>query len=214
MGWRYLWFTSGALVFFMSIARVTIIRFNETPKFLVCNGEDEKVVKLLQDLAQKYGRPCDLTIEQLQRHGTIATAHSSNHFSFNEIMVHYKGLFATRTLAISTSLVWLSWTLIGLAYPLFYIFLPEYLSSRGAQFGQTSAYITWRNYVLAQFSAIFGPLAAAYLCKVPRIGRKYTMVVGAILTSKFENDHIAVTEREANMHYSGLLFRVHIRPQR
>jgi hypothetical protein len=184
MGWRYLWFTSGALVFCMSIARVTVIRFHETPKYLLCNGEDEKVVSLLQDLAHRHGRTCDLTVEQLERHGKIATTHSKNHFSFNEIIVHYKGLFATKKLGISTSLVWLSWTLIGLAYPLYYIFLPEYLSSRGAQFGQTSAYITWRNYVLAQISAIFGPLVAGYLCRIPQIGRKYTMVIGALLTSE------------------------------
>lgn len=184
MGWRYLWFTSGALVFCMSIARVTVIRFHETPKYLLCNGEDEKVVNLLQDLAQKHGRTCDLTVAQLELHGQIASTHSRNHFSFNEIIVHYKGLFATKKLGLSTCLVWFSWTLIGLAYPLYYIFLPEYLSSRGAQFGQTSAYITWRNYVLAQISAIFGPLVAAYLCKIPQIGRKYTMVIGALLTSE------------------------------
>jgi len=185
MGWRYLWFTTGALVFAMSIARVTIIRFHETPKYLLCNGEDDKVVHLLQDLAQKHGRTCDLTVERLERYGKIATTHSRNHFSLNEIIVHYKGLFTTKKLAISTSLVWLSWTMIGLAYPLYYIFLPEYLSSRGAEFGQTSPSITWRNYVLAQFSAIFGPFVAAYLCKIPQIGRKYTMVIGALLTSEF-----------------------------
>ena len=64
------------------------------------------------------------------------------------------------------------------------MFLPSYLASRGADFGETRPFITWRNYTLAQFSAIFGPLAAAYLSRVPRIGRKYSMVIGALLTSR------------------------------
>lgn len=185
MGWRYLYFTSGALVLIMSALRIFVIRFHETPKFSLCKGEDEEVVALLQKLATTYGRQCDLTVDDLKAKGSIETSHASkSKFSVAEIWVHYKGLFSTRILGWSTTLIWLSWTFIGLAYPLFYVFLPEYLASRGAKFGEPSAYITWRNYVLAQFCSIFGPLVAAYLSKIPWIGRKYTMVVGSMLSSE------------------------------
>lgn len=182
MGWRYLYFTSGGLVFLMSIARVLVIRFHETPKYSLCKGKDEEVVKLLQSLATQAGKQCSLTLEQLQQHGTIRSAHSKNAFSMSEIATHYRGFLSSRRLALSTSLVWLSWLLIGLAYPLFYVFLPEYLATRGAEFGQDSVSVTWRNYVLAQICAIFGPILAGYMCNT-RLGRKYTMVIGALISS-------------------------------
>lgn len=178
-----MYFTAGGLILVMSLARVTVIRFHETPKYLICKGKDEEVVAHMSSLATKYGRTCSLTLDLLSRHGRIATPAQSR-ISGAEIWTHYKGLFSTRKLAVSTSLVWLSWALIGLAFPLFYVFLPEYLASRGAEFGDDSPFITWRNYVLTQFSSIFGPLVAAYLSRVPPIGRKWTMVIGALLTSK------------------------------
>jgi hypothetical protein len=35
------------------------------------------------------------------------------------LVFHVRGLFTTRKMALSTTLVWLSWLLIGLAYPLY-----------------------------------------------------------------------------------------------
>lgn len=183
MGWRYVYYTGGGLVLLMSLLRVTVVRFHETPKYLICSGEDEKAVKILHDIAQKYGRQCDLTLEQLTRHGQVRGTQARTASPIGEVWSHLKGLFATKKLGFSTSLVWLSWTIMGLCYPLFYVFLPSYLASRGAQFGQLSVSVTWRNYTLAQVSAIFGPVLAAYMCRVSFIGRKRTMAVGALLSS-------------------------------
>jgi MFS family permease len=116
-GWRYVWFTSGALVFTMSIARVTVIRLRETPKYLVGEGRDEEVVETLQFIAKKYNRQCSLTLESMQacgvtdlgdRRGSVS-AHSKRKFSFGEVGTHLKGLFATRKMGLSTSLIWFSW---------------------------------------------------------------------------------------------------------
>jgi hypothetical protein len=169
----------------MSILRLTVIRLRETPKFLIGEGRDEECATTLQTIAQKYSRPCSLTLSQLQACGTVGSAsHAKSKWSFGEINVHLKGLYATKRIGISTSLIWFSWTLIGLAYPLYNVFLPTYLASRGAQFGETSSYITWRNYTLANFSGIWGPVLAGYMCST-RLGRKYTMVIGALVTMAF-----------------------------
>jgi len=118
-GWRYVWFASGALVFAMSIARVTVIRLKETPKYLVGEGKDEEVVETLQWIAKKYNRPCSLTIETMQacgvsevegRRGSVsANGKRKSKFSFGEVGMHIKGLFATRRMGLSTSLIWSSW---------------------------------------------------------------------------------------------------------
>lgn len=154
-GWRYVWFTSGAFVFVLSIARVTVLRLRETPKYLVGEGRDEEVVETLQFIAKKYNRTCSLTIEDMQACGVTGAATNNVrqgskrfHFSFGDIGNHIKSLFSTRKLALSTSLIWFSWLLIGLAYPLFNVFLPQYIATRGVSLGGLSEYERWRNYAI------------------------------------------------------------------
>lgn len=197
-GWRYVWYAGGALVFVMSILRVTVIRLKETPKFLIGEGKDAEVVETLQSIATKYNRPCSLTLEKLQACGVTGEAtgrrksvgaHAKKRFSFSEVTTHLKGLFETRRIALSTSLIWFSWLLIGLAYPLYNVFLPSYLASRGAQFGEDSEYITWRNYALVNMCGIFGPVLAGFMCASRwfwgRRGRSHSKQLGGILNSHF-----------------------------
>ncbi|KAJ5593910.1 uncharacterized protein N7459_000118 [Penicillium hispanicum] len=191
-GWRYVWYTSGAFVFVLSILRVTIIRLEETPKFLIAEGKDEDAVRVLSMIATKYHRPCSLTTERLQACGTTSTREttsvglSQRLISPKEVAFHFKGLYATRKMGLSTSLVWFSWLLIGLAYPLYNVFLPSYLASRGASFGQSSEYITWRNYAINNTCSIFGPVLAGFMCRSRLFwGRRGTMVVGAMITMIF-----------------------------
>lgn len=148
-------YTSGVLVLVMSIARITVIRLKETPKYLLGEGKDAEVVDGFQKMASKYNRQCSITIEMLENCGTVESAHGSSKLSVSELTIHFKGLFASKEIALSTVLIWLSWTLIGLAYPLFYVFLYSYLATRGAEFGNISTYETWRNSTLV------------YICGIP-----------------------------------------------
>ncbi|KAK3386630.1 major facilitator superfamily domain-containing protein [Podospora didyma] len=184
MGWRYVLFTSGAIVFVMSVLRVTVVRLMETPKYLLANGEDAKVVQTLQALAYKYGHRCSLTVEQLEACGVVPGAHSKSPLSLAETLIHLRGLFSTRKMSISTLMVWLSWAMMGLAYPLFYVFLPSYLASHGANLS-VSTFDSWRNYALTNVSSIFGPILAAWMCNIPFLGRRYTMLIGALMTAAF-----------------------------
>ncbi|MCJ1478764.1 hypothetical protein MMC13_007448 [Lambiella insularis] len=185
-GWRYLLYTSGALVFLMSIARVTVIRLKETPKYCLGQNEDDKVAETIQWMAKKYSRPCSLTAEQLRAFGQVQTSTGKKgKWSISEFTIHWKGLFLTRKLGISTSLIWFSWTLIGLAYPLYNVFLPTYLKTRGAETGDDSNYTTWRNYAIVNMCGVWGPVLAGYLCNLKFLGRKGTMAVGALVTMIF-----------------------------
>ena len=209
MGWRYVMFTSGALVFVMSVLRLTVIRLKETPKYLLGQGEDAELVETLQALAARYDRPCTLTLERLEACGTVLSARrgrargvrSLNKISLGETWGHLRGLFSTRLVATSTLLIWLSWTLIGLAYPLFYVFLPSYLATRGATFAETT-FETWRNYSLVNVSGIFGPVLAAGLCEIKFLGRRYTMVIGALVTCAFFFAYTAVRTAPQNIGFS------------
>lgn len=107
-------------------------------------------------------------------------------FSFTQLGNHFPGLFATRKMALSTTLVWFSWLLIGLAYPLYNVFLPSYLRSRGAKVGAITQYLIWRNYTLVNFSGIWGPVVAGFMCRSRWFwGRRGTMIIGAVVTMVF-----------------------------
>ncbi|KZP32835.1 membrane transporter [Athelia psychrophila] len=162
----------------MSILRITVIRLHETPKFLLGQGKDEQAC------------------------GPITSAHAGSRWSFRECRAHLHGLFATRQIGLSTSLLWLSRLLLGLAYPLFNVFLPSYLASRGASFGEPSPHITWRNYAIVNVCGIFGPVLAAGLCDIRALGRKWTMVIGALVTMVFLFAYTHVRSAAQNLGFS------------
>jgi len=212
-GWRYIWYTSGALVFLMSVARVTVIRLKETPKYLLGEGKDAEVVETLQFIAHKYNRPCSLTLEKLDACGVTGVAkgqgrrasvsHAKKRFSFGEIWAHFRGLFVTRRIGLSTTLIWFSWLLIGLAYPLYNVFLPSYLATRGAETGDDSPSTVWRNYTLANFSSIWGPVLAGWMCQSRWFwGRRGTMIVGALITMAFFFAYTAVRSASQNVGFT------------
>jgi hypothetical protein len=210
-GWRYVWYANGALVFVMSILRVTVIRLKETPKFLVAEGKDDRVVEVLQGLAHKYNRPCSLTLEKLQacgvtgdagRRGSVA-AHAKSRFSPMEVATHLRGLYETRRIGLSTTLIWFSWLLIGCAYPLYNVYLPTYLATRGAEFGEPSQYITWRNYAIVNVCSIFGPILAGGMCASRLFyGRRGTMAIGAIITMVFFFAYTQVRSAAQNLGFN------------
>ncbi|CVL08013.1 related to synaptic vesicle transporter SV2 (major facilitator superfamily) [Fusarium mangiferae] len=178
-GWRYVMFTCGALVFVLSVLRVTVIRLVETPKYLLANGRDADLVKYYQDQARKYNRPCTLTLEKLQACGEIRLKNAGKKtFILSDVKNHVQGLFVSRKTTLSTLLIWASWAIMGLAYPLFYVFLPAYLSTR-VPGKVVSQFETYRNLTLTTISGIPGPLIAGYLVET-KLGRKYTMFIGAL----------------------------------
>lgn len=102
-------------MFVCSILRVTVIRLQETPKYLLIKGDDAAVVEIFQDIAQKYNRPCHLSLEALESLGTIDSTYGKSTRGVGEFWAHIRGLFVTRKLAISTLMIWLSWLLVGKA---------------------------------------------------------------------------------------------------
>lgn len=201
MGWRYVMYVSGVIVLLMSIARITVIHLKETPKFLLGQGKDAQLVEDFQALAMKYNRSCSITLQQLEACGVMRSAHGRSKLSVSELTVHFRGLFSSRKTALSTLLVWISWALIGLAYPLFYVFLNSYLATRGAVFN-ISTYDTWRNYALVNVSGIPGPMLAGYMANWKFLGRKYTMVIGALTTMAFFFAYTAVRTEAQNVGFS------------
>ncbi|KZV77351.1 MFS general substrate transporter [Peniophora sp. CONT] len=198
MGWRYSVYTFGGVTFAMFIARFFLFKLQESPKFLVAKGRDEDAIRVLEYIAARNGRTISLTLEKLEAVGGVSdqprglsplqlVRYSLSSLSFG----HIKPLFATRTLAINTSITIALWGLIGLAYPLFNGFITLYLKARTS--GSGSINETYRNYSIISVLGVPGSIIACIIVDRTRRsqsgfvlgGRKFAMAISTVLTGIF-----------------------------
>jgi MFS family permease len=92
-GWRYTFYTLGSIVFILSILRITVIRLKESPKWLLSQNRDAEVVRIIHGIAQKAGKECSLTLEQLESVGTVAVSSGLKKYHPTIILAHVKGTF-------------------------------------------------------------------------------------------------------------------------
>lgn len=148
-------------------------------------------------------RALRLIIQVLTQECSTSASHARFKFSPMEIIVHCRGLFATKRMGLSTSLIWFSWLLIGLAYPLYNVFLPTYLATRGAEFGEQSQSVYWRNYAIANLCSIPSPILAGYMCRSKFFwGRRGTMIIGALVTMAFFFAYTQVRNNAQNLAFT------------
>ncbi|KAI0790125.1 MFS general substrate transporter [Irpex lacteus] len=195
MGFRYLLFTLGGFTLLLWALRFFLFKLEESPRFLVGRGRDEDAVAVIQRIAKFNGKECSLTLEDLKLAeasviGKVSDAHKKHSLltkGSDYTLAHIKALFRTRKLAWSTSLLIAIWGIIGLASTLYNNFLPYLLASRGAKFGDSSYYITYRNQVILSVLGIPGAFLAGWAVEQPYIGRRGTLAIssGKWLTGVF-----------------------------
>lgn len=204
MGWRYLHFTCGALVLVMASARVFLFKMVQTPRWLISQNRDEEVIKILNDISQKYGRSHNLTLENLQAQGVVLNTEESV-WSSLRLKLHFTGLFETRKLAWSTTVIIANWFVIGMVSPLYSVFLPFYLASRGADTGDNSNYTTWRDYAINQVAGLIGPIVAAVLVETKFTGRRGTLAIGAAITMVLQFGYTQIKTPAQNLGVSAAI---------
>ncbi|KAI0334189.1 MFS general substrate transporter [Cubamyces sp. BRFM 1775] len=196
MGWRYLLFTLGGMTLILWAIRFFVFPLYESPRYLIGRGRDAEAVEIVQRIAQFNGRECDLHVDHLTAAGLAASGGESaaererrerQVLSRSSVFTvdHIKGLFETPKLAWSTSLLIFLWGIIGLASTLYNSFLPYLLASRGAQFGDSSYYTTYRNQVILGVVGVPGAFLAGWAVEQPYIGRRGTLALSAGLTGVF-----------------------------
>ncbi|KAL1937935.1 hypothetical protein VTO73DRAFT_12685 [Trametes versicolor] len=191
MGWRYLLFTLGGMTIILWAIRLFVFPLYESPRFLVGIGRDAEAVEVVHRIAAYNGCTSNLSLLDLQAaamavggqksEGETKLQSRSSVFT----MDHIKGLFATPKLAWSTSLLIFLWGIIGLASTLYNSFLPFLLASRGAQFGDSSYFTTYRNQVILGVIGVPGAFLAGWAVEQPYVGRKGTLALSAGLTGVF-----------------------------
>lgn len=189
-GWRYFLFTLGGLTLVMFSARF-LFPLYESPTFYLARGKDERVIETLDHIARINKKQQPLSLDQLRAVDDLnldddkQAAQTGNEILKSRLLKynlsHVRQCFGSKRLALSLSLVILSWALIGLAFPLYNAFLPSYLELRGTANKPLSVGTTYRNTLIVAVMGIPGSIIAGVLVEL-RIGRKGTLFGSLLLT--------------------------------
>lgn len=131
---RYTLITIGAISLAFTFIRIFIFKLPETPRYLLSQGKDQAAVDAVNYVARQNGKEEPLTIGMFREidarlgGGNVSgdTAGESTGagpgLSTREILrenmkdfkgEHYQALFATRSLALHTVIIWAVWLTIG-----------------------------------------------------------------------------------------------------
>ncbi|KAH8693816.1 putative sugar transporter [Talaromyces proteolyticus] len=191
MGWRYLCITMGALTIFMWACRFFLFHLYESPKFLLSRGRQEEAVRTVHAIAFKNKAHTWLTVDILNEIGGHPDEVGKPSLSVVDIIKRalskFSGerigpLFASKKLGLTTALLWFCWATIGMGFPLFNAFLPQYLAHAGSSGGSTSPSITYRNYAITSIVGVPGSILGCYTVNLKYIGRKGTMAISTLIT--------------------------------
>ncbi|KAJ2901878.1 hypothetical protein MKZ38_001311 [Zalerion maritima] len=119
-------------------------------------------------------------------------------------------LFRVRKLGIATALIWFTWATIGMGYPLFNAFLPQYLSDGASEDTSSSGSsdsanavlfasrsdnaetppltsTAYSSYMIASLLGVPGSLLAAYTVdhSSPFLGRRGTLAISTLMSAIF-----------------------------
>ncbi|KAI1270339.1 sugar transporter [Xylariaceae sp. FL1019] len=206
-GWRLFIATVGIITFVMFIIRFALFHLFESPKFLLSQGRQAEAVAVVHGIAYRNGKKTWLTEEILDAAvDTDDTERTRTHLSATSVLKknlssfslgHIQPLFQNRKLGLATALVWFCWASIGMGYPLFNAFLPQYLSHGGADVSAATrddagtspatSPTTYRNYAIISVVGVPGSLLAAYMVdhKSPFLGRKGTLAISTFVSAVF-----------------------------
>jgi MFS family permease len=201
-GWRHFVFVIGIVTFVMFVIRFFIFHLLESPKFLLSQGRQTEAVAVVHGIAFRNNAKTWLTEEILDAvvdgnplervPSRISTSNIIKDRLAAFSSARLKPLFKTRKLAMATSLIWFCWATIGMGYPLFNAFLPQYLSHGGSDAETDAAdgslgYETYRNYAITSVAGVPGSVLAAYLVdhKSPFFGRRGTLAISTLVSAIF-----------------------------
>ncbi|KAK4547243.1 hypothetical protein LTR36_000898 [Oleoguttula mirabilis] len=213
MGWRYLMFTLGAVTLGVFILRFGVFNFQESPKFLVYRGHDDKAIAVLQHIAKVNKRACgvskaDFEALTTEEHSltsasellgagkaqTQASVREKISIEFARYGLLFKGWQMTRL----TILIWLTYICDFWGFTLAGTYLPTVLAIKNGAIS-LSLKFTYRSYIAIYAPGIVGVVLGALMYGVPQVGRKWTMVISSGLMGASIFIFSAVNDEASNI---------------
>ncbi|KAK2608253.1 hypothetical protein N8I77_006875 [Diaporthe amygdali] len=207
MGWRYVMITLGALAIAFALIRIFIFKMPESPRYLLSRGRDAEAVEAVNYVARYNGKPETLTLDMLKaideaQQASPTQVGQTEHaaagerkapLSYKQIITEnfkdysshsYRKLFASRKMARHSSVIFLIWLTIGVAYPLYFAFITSYLETKTTYSVNSSLNHTYMVYCIVSIVGVVGPIAAGFSVET-RLGRRWMMAISAVLTGVF-----------------------------
>ncbi|KAG9239300.1 hypothetical protein BJ875DRAFT_531822 [Amylocarpus encephaloides] len=213
MGWRYVMITLGGMALVFAIIRLFVFKMPESPRYLLSKGRDAEAVEAVNYVARRNKKPEPLHLgmfQDIDRELGITVNEDEGRACLSHMAImkgnladfksaNYKDLFATRKLAQHTTIIWLIWLTIGIAYPLYFNFLPTYLAQKFTE--NNSLDLTYRNYCITSAVGVVGPISAAFAVNT-RFGRRWMMGGSAIVAGIFLFGYTGATTPTGNLAFS------------
>ncbi|KAH8664604.1 major facilitator superfamily domain-containing protein [Xylariales sp. PMI_506] len=228
MGWRYMMITLGGLAIAFGLIRIFLFKIPESPRYLLSKGRDAEAVDAVNFIARYNGKPETLTLDMLEAINVRCGAASTSPLAMEqtkstttrlttieilrESMKDYKSsnvraLFSSPKLAQHTSVTFLIWLTIGIAYPLYFAFITSYLEASKNYYADDSLSYTYKVYCIVSAVGVIGPVAAGFAVET-RLGRRWMMALSAALTGVFLFAYTAVNSEASDIGFqcaSGIL---------
>jgi MFS family permease len=204
VGWRSFVMCIGVVTLVMFLVRFFIFHMLESPKYLLSQGRQAEAVAVVHGIAYRNGARTWLTEEILDAVADTEAVERrpaprvSTRSIIKQNLASFSGdrlrpLFSNRKLGQATILIWFCWATIGMGYPLFNAFLPQYLShggnssTDGTGVSPADTASTYRNYAIISMVGVPGSLLAAYTVdhKSPFLGRKGTLAIATLVSAIF-----------------------------
>ena len=207
LGWRYFVATIGVITFAMFIVRFFIFHLFESPKFLLNKGRQTEAVAVVHGIAYRNNTKTWLTSEIMDKVASEDETAEQETPMFSAVATstvlkeklmgisgeRLRPLFKTKTLGLATSLIWFCWATIGMGYPLFNAFLPQYFARHDGASDQVQSETTpisshtYSNYAITSVMGVPGSLLAAYLVDHPSpfFGRRGTLASSTLVSAIF-----------------------------
>lgn len=219
MGWRYLMFTLGAITMGVFIARFVIFRFQESAKYLLYRGQDEKAVQVLQYIARYNKKECLIsheTFAALEDDSSSSTSDGSSKpvlgsgvhqkdaslkEKFYLELQRYKFLFSSFTMARFTILVWVTYMWDYWGFTIAGSFLPTILVRKGTELGLTTD-DTYRSFIYIYIFGIPGVLLGTTIYKWRRI----SLLLSSALFGAMLFTFTAVNDQPSYIGINGLVY--------
>ncbi|KAF3762941.1 MFS general substrate transporter [Cryphonectria parasitica EP155] len=218
-GWRRFVLSIGLITLTMFALRFFVFRLLESPKYLLSRGRQPEAVAVVHGLAYRNRAKTWLTEDILDAvvldddddNNNGLSSSSSSGSARGVLKARLEGfsaarlrpLFSSRRLGLATILVWFCWATIGMGYPLFNAFLPQYLSHHQGDTSSSSSTKeatattnpaaveispeTYRDYAILSVVGVPGSVLAYFAVDSPSpfLGRKGTLALSTLISAGF-----------------------------
>ncbi|KAJ5098123.1 sugar transporter, partial [Penicillium argentinense] len=197
MGWRYLYIIIGGLSLVMSFIRALVLRSRESPGWLISCGRIDEAVSVLNSISATNKSEYRVRSDQF-----IPTSLESPSQSLGETFHRARKLFVgPKQLRLVLLMVGM-WAFVGIAYPLYTIFLPYYLAAHGAQLGNQSNYITYRDWAISSVVGIFGPCLSMWMVSTTFFRSRRSLFITGAACAAFSGAFTSVRTEAQNLAFS------------